>query len=122
MGLIRMDYQALNNIWRCAFAFLLIVVMMGCSSKAVHCGGRVYPDKASAEALELVKKAEMDSKAFCAESNAGCDFTVAKTNQGWSVAATRTFSVDGKCASRAGDEKFYSYDETGSLIRAVDGM
>ncbi|WP_240099344.1 hypothetical protein [Thermomonas flagellata] len=117
-----MDYLALNSFWRCAVVFLLAAAVVGCSSTTVRCGGRVYPEKASADALSVVKKTEVDSKEFCAESGGGCDFTVAKTKQGWSVAATRTFAVDGKCASRIGDEKIYIYDESGVLVRAIDGM
>lgn len=75
-----------------------------------------------ADALEIVKKAAVASRTFRAESGAGCDFTVAKTNQGWSVAATRVLAVDGKCVSRIGDEKFYAYDDAGTLIRVVDGI
>jgi hypothetical protein len=117
-----MACHTLNQVWRYAFALLLVAATSGCSSEAMHCGGRIYPDHAGADALDLVKKAERDSKAFCAVSGAGCDFTVARTNQGWSVAATRTFAVDGKCASRIGDEKFYRYDEAGTLIRVVSGI
>jgi hypothetical protein len=115
-----MDCPALNDFRRCAVAFLLAAAAVSCSSKAVHCGGRVYPVEAGADALGVVRKAEADSKEFCAESGAGCDFTVAKTKKGWSVAATRTFAVDGKCASRIGDEKIYSYDESGILVRVMD--
>ncbi|MEJ7746428.1 MAG: hypothetical protein WKF61_06685 [Luteimonas sp.] len=99
-----------------------ITVVAGCSAEKVHCGGRIYPDQVGEDALKILKKTEAESKEFCSEPGAGCDFTVAKTRQGWSVAATRTFAADGKCASRIGDEKFYSYDNSGSLIRVIDGM
>ncbi|WP_141400851.1 hypothetical protein [Pseudoxanthomonas wuyuanensis] len=112
----------MNKILRYASYSIAVAVISGCSSKADHCGGNVYPDKAGVDALRFVEKAKVDSEEFCLESGAGCDFTVAKTNQGWSVAVTRTFAVDGKCASRVGDEKFYSYDNSGSLIRVIDGM
>lgn len=117
-----MDCQVLNSVRHFALALLLMVVVTGCTSKTVLCGGQVYPDNISADAMRVVKKAEVDSRVFCAGSNAGCDFTIAKTNQGWSVAATRTFAVDGKCASRLGDEKFYYYDGAGALIRVVQGI
>lgn len=117
-----MDCQAINNFSRHTISFFFITAITGCSVEDVHCGGHNYPEKVGEDALRILKKAEVDSRAFCSGPGAGCDFTIARTNQGWSVVATRMFAVDGKCASRIGDEKFYSYDSSGSLIRVIDGI
>lgn len=116
-----MDCLVLNDARRYAAAIFLVAGVTGCSSATVDCGGQVHPENLGADALRIVEKAKADSKAFCSESDSGCDFTVAKTAQGWSVAATRIFAVDGKCASRIGDERFFSYDESGTLLRVIEG-
>jgi len=112
----------MNRFWQFGIVSLLAAATVSCSSTTAQCGGRVFPDGVDAEALEIAEKAVVASKSFCAESDAGCDFTVAKTSQGWSVAVTRMYAVDGKCASRIGDEKFYAYDASGTLISVIDGM
>jgi hypothetical protein len=112
----------MTSFWRFAFWLLLLAALGGCSSEKIDCGGKISPDVINADALKIVKKAEIDSKAFCKGSDAGCTFTVAKTDQNWSVSATRVFAVDGKCVSRIGDEKFYKYDESGVLMRVIDGI
>jgi len=117
-----MDCQTINSVSRHAISLFFIAAIAGCSAEDVRCGGHNYSEKVGADALRILKKAEVDSRAFCSGPGAGCEFTIARTNQGWSVAATKMVAVDGKCASRIGDEKFYSYDSSGSLIRSIDGM
>ena len=117
-----MESQVLISLTRNLLAFLVVAIVASCSAERTVCGGRIYPDQPSSDALIIVKKARSDSRKFCSDEGAGCDFTIARTKQGWSVAAIKVFAVDGKCASRMGDEKFYSYDSAGSLVRVIDGL
>jgi len=107
---------------RLVLMVLIAAGLSGCSQAELSCGGDVQPKDASSEALKLVRKAKSDAAAFCSEHGMGCDFSVGRTKQGWSVAVTRTFAVDGKCVSRIGDEKFFVYDAQGVLIQVIEGM
>lgn len=107
---------------RLVLMVLIVAGLSGCSQAEVSCGGDVRPKGASSEALKLVSKARSDSTAFCSEHGMGCDFSVGRTREGWSVAVTRTFAVDGKCVSRIGDEKFFVYDAQGALLQVIEGM
>lgn len=101
---------------------LVTTSLAGCSQTEVSCGGNVKPENADSEVLKRVSNAKTDSAVFCSKKGMGCDFSVARTKDGWSVAVTRTFAVDGRCVSRIGDEKFFVYDERGALIQVIDGM
>lgn len=106
-----------------AAALLLTVATVACAPKPpVECGGKIYPESASAEALSIVERAAAESRPFCAGASDGCDFSVARTSQGWSVAVTRMIVVEGKCVSRLGDERFYSYDKSGAPVGVIDGI
>jgi hypothetical protein len=99
-----------------------LTLLAACSENQVSCGGKVSPGQIDRLAMVVVEKAKADSKAFCAGSPSGCDYAVATTPNGWSVAATRVFSVKDQCVSRIGDERFYSYDASGSLVRVLEGI
>lgn len=112
----------MNSRWCCVWALLLLIGAAGCSSENIQCGGNISPTGIDGDALVIAKKAMAESAVFCAGSPVGCDYVVAKVPSGWSVAATRVFVVDNDCASRMGDEKFYNYDDSGKLIRVLDGL
>lgn len=112
----------MSDCWRYVCTLLLLAATAACSSTKVPCGGKIFPQGIGDDALAIVNKARVESKAFCAASEAGCDYTVAKAKGGWSVAVTLVFPVDGKCGSRFGDEKFYSYDDSGELARVIEGL
>ena len=99
-----------------------LALLAACAANEVSCGGNMSPEHIDRMAMVAIEKAKADSKAFCAGSPSGCDYTVASTPDGWSVAATLVFSVNGKCVSRIGDERFYSYDASGSLVRVLEGI
>lgn len=101
---------------------LLFFGAAGCSSTNIPCGGRISPSGLKGDALVIAKKAVAESARFCAGTSEGCDYIVAKTPKGWSVASTRVSRVDEKCLSAIGDEKFYSYDDSGELLRTIDGL
>lgn len=121
-GHIRKGFQAMNSRWCYVWALLLLVGAPGCSSTNVQCGGKISPAGIDGDALVIAKKAMAESAVFCEGSPVGCDYVVAKVSNGWSVAATRVFVVENDCASRVGDEKIYSYDDSGDLIRVIDGL
>lgn len=116
-----MDYKIRSKNY--GIGFILIAALCGgCSLEEKKCGGKIHPENASGAALEIANKALIDSREYCRGAGLGCDLRVAKTSSGWTVAVVRKFSVDGVCASRVGDEKFYSYDNSGNLIKAVNGI
>lgn len=112
----------MSRCWRYALMLLLLGSAAGCSSKKIQCGGQVSPQRIGSDALAIVDKAKAESRRFCAGSEAGCDYTVARTKEGWSVAVTLVFVVDDKCVGMFGGEKFYSYDGSGQLIGVIDGL
>jgi hypothetical protein len=118
----RMNCMTLKNARRYAAAVLLILAAAGCSSTPVDCGGKVRPQNLGADALRILEKARAASTSFCAEPASGCDFTVSKTANGWAVAATRRFAVNGKCGSGPGDDIIFAYDEAGTLVREIYGI
>lgn len=112
----------MSNCWLGVASALLFLGVAACSSKNIPCGGRVYPSGIKGDALSIAEKAMAESKRFCAATSEGCDYIVAKTPTGWSVAATRVSLVDEKCLGGIGDERFYSYDNAGELLRTIDGL
>lgn len=101
---------------------LLLTMFAGCTSKAVTCGGDVSPRALAANAPNIVEQAKRDAASFCVRSSGGCDFTMARTRDGWSVAATFRVERDGKCLVRIGDQRFYLYDEAGVLQEVISGL
>jgi len=107
---------------RCVLYTLSLTMLTGCTSEAVTCGGDVSPKALAARAPSIVEQAKRDAASFCVRSNGGCDFTMARTRDGWSVAATFRVERDGKCLVRIGDQRFYIYDDAGSLRRVINGL
>lgn len=107
---------------RCVLCALSLTMLAGCTSEAVTCGGDVSPKALAARAPNIVEQAKRDAASFCVRSNGGCDFTMARTRDGWSVAATFRVERDGKCLFRIGDQRFYLYDEAGVLQRVINGL
>jgi len=101
---------------------LSLTMLAGCTSEAVTCGGDVSPQALAASALNIVEQAKRDAASFCVRSNGGCDFRMARTRDGWSVAATFRVERDGKCLYRIGDQRFYLYDEAGVLQDVINGF
>ena len=101
---------------------LLLAVHAGCTSAPVECGGNVRPEDLGPDALRILEKARADSRAFCSESTSGCDLVVYKTPRGWAVAATKMMVEDGKCVTRFGDDRYFSYDASGTLLKVINGI
>ena len=101
---------------------LSLSMLAGCTSEAVTCGGDVSPKALAASAANIVEQAKRDAASFCVRSNGGCDFRMARTRDGWSVAATFRVERDGKCLYRIGDQRFYLYDEAGVLQDVISGF
>lgn len=114
--------MAMSRHWRYTFMLPLLGSAVACSSTKIECGGQVSPHGVGSDTLAIVDKAKAESRRFCEGSEVGCDYTVAKTKAGWSVAATRVFVVDGKCVSAIGGEKIYGYDGSGQLTRVIEGL
>ena len=117
-----MNNPILSSARRYAAAVLCIALMAGCTSAPVECGGKVRPEKLGPDALRILEKAKADSRAFCSESKSGCDFVVYRTPRGWAVAATKMIVEDGACVSRIGDDRYFSYDQSGTLLKVINGI
>lgn len=107
---------------RCVLYALPLTMLAGCTSEAVICGGDVSPKALAARAPNIVEQAKRDAASLCVRSNGGCDFRMARTRDGWSVAATFRVERDGKCLVRIGDQRFYLYDEAGVLQEVINGL
>lgn len=101
---------------------LSLPMLAGCTSEAVTCGGDVSPRALASSVPNIVEQAKRDAASFCVRNSGGCDFTMARTRDGWSVAATFRVERDGKCLFRIGDQRFYLYDEAGVLQRVINGL
>lgn len=104
------------------FYLLLVLSLGGCSPGHVQCGGNISPENMTDGDRVILEKVRIDSNSYCSSENSGCDFQLAKTDSGWSVTAIRLVERDGKCLYGAGDQKFYIYDEVGSLLRVISGI
>lgn len=105
-----------------AIFLLFALVLGGCGYEHVQCGGSVSPKNMVGGDRAILEKVKRDSKSYCLRGNGGCDFQLTKTDRGWSVAAIRLVEHDGKCLYGPGDQKFYIYDEAGSLLRVIGGV
>ncbi len=117
-----MDNSTLTDARPYAAAVLGIALMAGCTSAPAECGGQVRPEKLGPDASRILERARADSRAFCSESTSGCDFVVYRTPQGWAVAATKMMVEDGKCVTRFGDDRYFSYDASGTLLKVINGI
>lgn len=88
----------------------------------VICGGKVRPENATAAELDLVSIAIDRSADLCGYGGESCDFDVYKTKAGQAVKATRRRPYDGRCISRIGDDRYYSFDASGRLNGVMDGI
>lgn len=93
-----------------------------CSKPQVVCGGGVYPKAATDSELNLVSIAKVEAAEFCSRVDSGCDFSVYKTRAGATVKARRMVAHDGRCVNFIGDERFYSFDESGRLEGVINGL
>ena len=117
-----MNHSTPSSARRYAAAVLGIALLAGCTSAPVECGGQVRPEKLGPDASRILEKARVDSRAFCSESTSGCDFVVYRTPRGWAVAATKRMVEDGKCVTRFGDDRYFSYDASGTLLKVINGI
>jgi hypothetical protein len=100
---------------------LALMSLAACSRQEVQCGEvekRLY----SQSELALLEIATKESIAYCGPPKAGCYFSVYKTQQGTTVRVSRLSSDGGRCLGAIGDEKFYSFDGAGNLVRVIDGL
>lgn len=100
---------------------LLFVPLVACSQQDVECGG-VEPRDYSQSELALLEVARKESLAYCGLPKTGCEFSVYKTRAGTTVRVSRLSSTGGQCLGAIGDEKFYSFDDVGHLVRVIDGL
>lgn len=109
-----------------ALLYIALVVFCGssvlaCSPSPIACETKILPDNPTHETYQVLARAMVASHDFCKAGAADCEYIVAEVDGGWSVLATRTFAVGGKCVSRIGDERFYVFDASGRLTRVVYG-
>lgn len=100
---------------------LILISLAACSRQEVQCG-EVEDRAYSKRELALLEFAAKESSAYCGPPKAGCYFSVYKTREGTTVRVSRLSSNGGRCLGAIGDEKFYSFDGAGNLIRVIDGL
>lgn len=98
------------------------LVVAACSKPPITCVGEVNPKSATDAELQLVDIAREQSADLCNQPDSACDFDVYKTKAGRTVKATRSFAYDGRCITRIGDERFFSFDESGRLESVINGL
>lgn len=100
---------------------LVAVLLSGCSKPQVSCGGNM-PRNATPAQLELVKIARGQAQELCGHGDGDCDYTVYETKAGQTVKATRVSPYEDKCVSNFGDDQYYSFDESGKLLKVINGL
>jgi hypothetical protein len=71
----------------------------------------------------IIEAAKRDSAAYCARSKEGCEFSVVREADGWSVIAYPFVRAEnGERAYVPGMFRSYSYDKNGNLLREVPGV
>lgn len=111
-----------SRFWLVTIGVVSACAVAACSKPPVICGGEVSPKNATDAELQLVDIARDRSTDLCNQPGSACDFNVYKTKAGRTVKATRSFAYDGRCITRIGDERFYSFDESGRLESVINGL
>lgn len=117
-----MNFSGIFYASWCMIVGCSFLSLVSCGSGDLRCGGVVYPSDVSTDALKIVEKSKVNSREFCSHSDYGCNFTVAKIDGGWSVAVVRVLVVRGRCASRIGDDIFFIYNDSGVLVKTLNGV
>lgn len=109
------------DVGRLTLVSLAVLLVASCSREDAVCGS-VKPERPTEIESRMLSVAKRQSFSFCSVQGASCELTAYETRGGRTVRVSRVFAQDGKCIGALGDEKFYSFDESGKLIRIVNGI
>lgn len=102
-------------------ALLVALLLSSCSQEDVVCGS-VEPGNPSPIESRMLEVAKRESTSYCNVEGMSCEFAAYETRGGRTVRVTRVYASDGKCIGALGDERFYSFDESGDLIKVINGI
>ncbi|WP_312316619.1 hypothetical protein [Stenotrophomonas sp.] len=97
------------------------VLLAACSAENVVCGS-VKPANPNEVESKILGVATKQTLAYCSVEGASCNIAAYETRGGRTVRVARVFAEDGKCLGALGDEKYFSFDESGNLQKIIGGM